>query len=107
MRINDFTSSNTVCTTTQREHPQLPPDMQFTSLPQHNVLRGNDVIFRKILFVRSNFRTGIRQAVRQAPVICMMAPPICLGAWSMALMPFELLYKNLSISCNNNIVFDL
>ena len=49
------------------------------------------MIFRKILFVRSNFRTGIRQAVRQAPVICMMAPPIRLGAWSMALMPFELL----------------
>ena len=32
--------------------------------------------------------------VRQAPVICVMAPPIHLGAWSMALMlwlPFELL----------------
>ena len=32
--------------------------------------------------------------VRQAPVICVMAPPIRLGAWSMALMlwlPFELL----------------
>ena len=32
--------------------------------------------------------------VRQAPVICVMAPPIDLGAWSMALMlwlPFELL----------------
>ena len=27
---------------------------------------------------------------RQAPVICVMAPPIHLGAWSMALMPFEL-----------------
>ena len=34
--------------------------------------------------------------VRQAPVICVMAPPIHLGAWSMALMlwlPFELLYN--------------
>ena len=33
--------------------------------------------------------------VRQAPVICVMAPPIHLGAWSMALMlwlPFELLF---------------
>ena len=33
--------------------------------------------------------------VRQAPVICVMVPPIHLGAWSMALMlwlPFELLY---------------
>ena len=32
--------------------------------------------------------------VRQAPVICVMALPIHLGAWSMALMlwlPFELL----------------
>ena len=32
--------------------------------------------------------------VRQAPVICVMVPPIHLGAWSMALMlwlPFELL----------------
>ena len=32
-------------------------------------------------------------AVRQAPIICVMAPPIHLGAWSMALMlwpPFEL-----------------
>ena len=32
--------------------------------------------------------------VRQAPIICVMAPPIHLGAWSMALMlwlPFELL----------------
>ena len=32
--------------------------------------------------------------VRQAPVICVMAPPIHLGAWSMALMlwlPIELL----------------
>ena len=32
--------------------------------------------------------------LRQAPVICVMAPPIHLGAWSMALMlwlPFELL----------------
>ena len=32
--------------------------------------------------------------VRQAPVICVMAPPIHLGAWLMALMlwlPFELL----------------
>ena len=32
--------------------------------------------------------------VRQAPVICVMAPPFHLGAWSMALMlwlPFELL----------------
>ena len=32
--------------------------------------------------------------VRQAPVICVMAPPIHLGAWSMALMlwlPFVLL----------------
>ena len=33
--------------------------------------------------------------VRQAPVICVMAPPIHLGAWSMALyvlwLPFELL----------------
>ena len=31
--------------------------------------------------------------VRQAPVICVMVPPIHLGAWSMALMlwlPFEL-----------------
>ena len=31
--------------------------------------------------------------VRQAPVVCVMAPPIHLGAWSMALMlwlPFEL-----------------
>ena len=30
--------------------------------------------------------------LRQAPVICVMAPPIHLGAWSMALMvwlPFE------------------
>ena len=33
--------------------------------------------------------------VRQAPVICVMAPPVHLGAWSMALvlwLPFELLY---------------
>ena len=33
--------------------------------------------------------------VRQAPVICVMVPPIHLGAWSMALMlwlPFELLF---------------
>ena len=33
--------------------------------------------------------------VRQAPVICVMAPPIHLGAWSMALMlrlPFEYYY---------------
>ena len=32
--------------------------------------------------------------VRQAPVICVMVPPIHLGAWSMALvlwLPFELL----------------
>ena len=32
--------------------------------------------------------------VRQAPVTCVMVPPIHLGAWSMALMlwlPFELL----------------
>ena len=32
--------------------------------------------------------------VRQAPVNCVMAPPIHLGVWSMALMlwlPFELL----------------
>ena len=27
--------------------------------------------------------------VRQAPVICVMAPPIHLGAWSMALMLME------------------
>ena len=39
--------------------------------------------------------------VRQAPVICVMVPPIHLGAWSMALMlwlPFELLLLLLSIS---------
>ena len=29
--------------------------------------------------------------VRQAPVICVMAPPIHLGAWSMLWLPFELL----------------
>ena len=29
--------------------------------------------------------------VRQAPVICVMAPPIHLGAWSMVWLPFELL----------------
>ena len=37
--------------------------------------------------------------VRQAPVICVMAPPIHLGAWSMALMLwllFELLLLFLS-----------
>ena len=37
--------------------------------------------------------------VRQAPVICVMVPPIHLGAWSMALMlwlPFELLLLLLS-----------
>ena len=33
--------------------------------------------------------------VRQAPVICVMAPPIHLGAWSIALMPFELLILEL------------
>ena len=32
---------------------------------------------------------GVR-VVRQAPVICVMAPPIHLGAWSMALMSFRL-----------------
>ena len=35
--------------------------------------------------------------VRQAPVICVMVPPIHLGAWSMALMlwlPFELYIKS-------------
>ena len=39
--------------------------------------------------------------VRQAPVICVMVPPIHLGAWSMALMlwlPFELLLLLLSFS---------
>ena len=38
--------------------------------------------------------------VKQAPVICVMAPPIHLGAWSMALMlclPFELLATNLAV----------
>ena len=38
--------------------------------------------------------------VRQAPVICVMAPPIHLGAWSMALMiclPFELLLLLLAL----------
>ena len=38
--------------------------------------------------------------VRQAPVICVMVPPIHLGAWSMALMlwlPFELLLLLLSL----------
>ena len=29
--------------------------------------------------------------VRQAPVICVMAPPIHLGVWSMLWLPFELL----------------
>ena len=29
--------------------------------------------------------------VRQAPVICVMAPPIHLGAWSMVWLPLELL----------------
>ena len=29
--------------------------------------------------------------VRQAPVICVMVPPIHLGAWSMLWLPFELL----------------
>ena len=42
--------------------------------------------------------------VRQAPVICVMVPPIHLGAWSMALMlwlPFELLLLlfNLAAVC--------
>ena len=36
--------------------------------------------------------------VRQAPVICVMAPPIHLGAWSMALMPFELLLPEEKVS---------
>ena len=39
--------------------------------------------------------------VRQAPVICVMAPPIHLGAWSLALMlwlPFELLFYMLCCS---------
>ena len=39
--------------------------------------------------------------VRQAPVICVMVPPIHLGAWSMALMlwlPFELLLLLLLLS---------
>ena len=41
--------------------------------------------------------------VRQAPVICVMAPPIHLGAWSMALMlwlPFELLLLS-TVMANN------
>ena len=41
--------------------------------------------------------------VRQAPVICVMAPPIHLGAWSMALMlwlPFELLLLESSSLCS-------
>ena len=39
--------------------------------------------------------------VRQAPVICVMVPPIHLGAWSMALMlwlPFELLIAGTNFS---------
>ena len=41
--------------------------------------------------------------VRQAPVICVMAPPIHLGAWSMALMlrlPFELLLLFYDFYCS-------
>ena len=56
--------------------------------------------------------------VRQAPVICVMAPPIHLGAWSMALMlwlPFELLLSNseevhckdtMRCSITNSIIYD-
>ena len=45
--------------------------------------------------------------VRQAPVICVMAPPIHLGAWSMALMlwlPFELLLLQTCNSCVLNVL---
>ena len=43
--------------------------------------------------------------VRQAPVICVMVPPIHLGAWSMALMlwlPFELLLLLLLVIKRDN-----
>ena len=43
--------------------------------------------------------------VRQAPVICVMVPPIHLGAWSMALMlwlPFELLFIIYRIILHNH-----
>ena len=37
--------------------------------------------------------------VRQALVVCVMAPPIHLGAWSMALMPIELCNSFVGKSC--------
>ena len=42
--------------------------------------------------------------VRQAPVICVMALPIHLGAWSMALMPFELVHGLLYLKNNLTLV---
>ena len=45
--------------------------------------------------------------VRQAPVICVMAPHIHLGAWSMALMlwlPFELLLLSSSSTANDQVL---
>ena len=47
--------------------------------------------------------------VRQAPVICVMVPPIHLGAWSMALMlwlPFDIFLVQLRMAPTLSLRFD-
>ena len=46
-----------------------------------NIMRN----FSIILLVRQHMYIRVVYIVRQAPVICWMAPPIHLGAWSMAM----------------------